>query len=184
MSLFNLFKRKTSNDVDVLEEKKETITTEVSKELFIEESELESEDEFESKKFNLDKIYAFASKDFEEKGYDDALINPDYTYSSDNIKLLKYDFQILIKRTYKTYEDYIKDIEFHIQSRSNAGLIDTVKLLETTLIKTKDSIEEVKAIEEDFFKETGLIERVSLSYRRGFMRGLAAMSDQILDKNV
>ena len=111
-------------------------------------------------------------------------MNPDNSYSEDNIKLLHYDFQVLIKRAYKTYEDYIKDIEFHIESRQNAGLIDTVKLLETTLIKTQDSIEEVKQIEVDFDNNTGLTERIALSYKRGFMRGLAAMSDQILDKHV
>lgn len=181
MSLFGLFKRKVSNNTN---SKEDIITSEVPKELFIEETEIEDRGILKSESYNLEKIYAFASKDFEEKGYDDALVNPDYSYSSDNIKLLKYDFQILIKRAYKTYEDYIKDIEFHIQSRNNAGLIDTVKLLETTLIKTKDSIEEVKEIEEDFTNDIGLVERVSLSYKRGFMRGLAAMSDQILDKNV
>jgi hypothetical protein len=135
------------------------------------------------KKYNLDKIYAFAETDFEQKGYDDALINPDNSYSSDNIKLLKYDLHIKIKRAYKTYEDYIKDIEFHIESRKNAGLIDTVKLLETELAKIKDSIEEVRSIEENFDKGTGLVERISLSYQRGFMRGLAAMSDEILERN-
>ncbi|CAM1343574.1 hypothetical protein [Tenacibaculum amylolyticum] len=182
MKLLNLFKRK--KEVQESENVPETKTIEVSKELFIEENKIEEQGIFENKEYNLDKIYAFATKDFEEKGYDDALINPDHSYSSDNIKLLKHDFQILIKRAYKTYEDYIKDIEFHIQSRNNAGLIDTVKLLETTLVKTQDSIEEVKSIEEDFLNEAGLIERISLSYKRGFMRGLAAMSDQILEKNV
>ena len=182
MKLLNLFKKqKQEQETEITSEIK---TIEVPKDIFIEESTTKEKESFESKEYNLDKIYAFATKDFEEKGYDDALINPDYSYSSDNIKLLKYDLQILIKRAYKTYEDYIKDIEFHIQSRNNAGLIDTVKLLETTLVKTQDSIEEVKAIEEDFLNETGLIERISLSYKRGFMRGLAAMSDQILEKNV
>ena len=179
MNIFNLFKKRKS---EVLVEKENI--SELTKELFIEENDVNELEVSESKKYNLDKIYAFASRDFEEKGYDDALINPDNSYSSDNIKLLKYDFHILIKRAFKAYEDYIKDIEFHIQSRENAGLIDTVKLLETMLTKTKDSINEVKEIEEDFNNDTGLIERVSLSYKRGFMRGLAAMSDQILDKNV
>ena len=180
MSIFNFFKKKN-------QDQKETLTEEIivpPKELFVEEKTITSSSEQKEYKYNLDSIYAFASKDYEEKGYDDALVNPDNSYSEDNIKLLHYDFQVLIKRAYKTYEDYIKDIEFHIESRQNAGLIDTVKLLETTLIKTKDSIEEVKQIEVDFDKYTGLTERIALSYRRGFMRGLAAMSDQILDKHV
>lgn len=183
MNIINFFSRKKQKEENTIIEKKEE-PVEIPKTLFIEENEVKGEASFENSEYNLEKIYGFATKDFEEKGYDDALINPDHSYSNDNIKLLKYDFQILIKRAYKTYEDYIKDIEFHIESRNNAGLIDTVKLLETTLVKTQDSIEEVKAIEEDFLNDIGLIERVSLSYRRGFMRGLAAMSDQILDKNV
>lgn len=183
MNILNLFKSKKKEETNIQVEK-EKVSQEVTKELFIEETDSDLIESKEIKVYNLEKIYAFASKDFEETGYDDALVNPDFSYSDDNVKLLKYDFQILIKRAYKTYEDYIKDIEFHIESRKNAGLIDTVKLLETMLVKTKDSIKEVKAIEEDFVNNTGLIERVSLSYKRGFMRGLAAMSDQILDKNV
>ncbi|MFT5213129.1 MAG: hypothetical protein ACI9WV_000845 [Patiriisocius sp.] len=178
MKIFNLFKRKANIENTLLEENIP------SKELFIEEVD---NDDFEGigslKKYNLDKIYVFAETDFEQKGYDDALINPDNSYSNDNIKLLRYDLHIKIKRAYKTYEDYIKDIEFHIESRKNAGLIDTVKLLETELAKIKDSIDEVKSIEEDFKAETGLVERISLSYKRGFMRGLAAMSDEILERN-
>ena len=180
MKLLDIFRKKEETTDDVTE----VIVPEVTKELFIEEETTSSEEFSEAGRYNLKRIYAFASKDFEEKGYDDALINPDHSYSSDNIRLLKYDFHILIKRAFKSYEDYIKDIEFHIESRNNAGLIDTVKLLETALIKTKDSIAEVKLIEEDFLNDAGLIDRVSLSYKRGFTRGLAAMSDQILEKNV
>ncbi len=177
MNIINLFKKKVVEDT--IEEKVPT------KELFIEESEpINSSNSEELSKYSLEKIYAFAEIDHEQKGYDDALINPDNSYSEDNIKLLKYDLHIRIKRAYKTYGDYIRDIEFHIESRSNAGLIDTVKLLKTELEKTKDSIEQVKEIEKDFNNNIGLVERVSLSYKRGFMRGLAAMSDQILDNNV
>jgi hypothetical protein len=175
MNIFKIFK-KTNNPVE------EIIP---SKKLFIEESEEDNlNNNLNLRKYNLDSIYDFAETDYEEKGYNDALINPDNSYKTDNIKLLRYDFQIKIKRAYKTYEDYIKDIEFHIDTRKNAGLVDTVKLLETELVKIKDSIEEVKNIENDYENETGLIERISLSYQRGFMRGLAAMSDQILDRDV
>jgi len=177
MNILNLFKKKIVTE--------ETVEDNVpSKELFVEEetSVLSSNSQLE--KYNLEKIYAFAEIDYEQKGYDDAIINPDNSYSEDNIKLLKLDLSIRIKRAYKTYEDHLKDIEFHIETRKNAGLIDTVKLLESELSKVKDSIEQVKEIEADFREDKGLVERISLSYKRGFMRGLAAMSDQILDQYV
>ena len=155
-----------------------------SKELFVEEDENTIRSNSQIEKYNLEKIYAFAEIDYEQKGYDDAIVNPDNSYSEDNIRLLKLDLGIRIKRAYKTYEDYLKDIEFHIETRQNAGLIDTVKLLEAELSKVKDSIEQVKEIEKEFQEDKGLVERISLSYKRGFMRGLAAMSDQILDQYV
>jgi hypothetical protein len=174
MKIFNFFKKEKSSKED----------NTPSKQLFIEEETEQINTSLNLKKYNLDSIYEFAETDFEEKGYNDALINPDNSYKEDNIRLLEYDFKIKIKRAYKTYEDYIKDIEFHIITRKNAGLVDTVKLLETELIKTKDSIEEIKSIETENEEKVGLIHRISLSYQRGFMRGLAAMSDQILDRDV
>lgn len=176
MKILNLFKKKIIT---------ETVEDSIpSKELFVEENESVINSNTQIEKYNLEKIYDFAEIDYEQKGYDDALMNPDNSYSDDNMKLLKLDLGIRIKRAYKTYEDYSKDIEFHIETRNNAGLIDTVKLLESELSKVKDSIKQVKEIEEEFHQNKGLVERISLSYKRGFMRGLAAMSDQILDHHV
>ncbi|MFD2568576.1 hypothetical protein [Pseudotenacibaculum haliotis] len=176
MKILNLFKKKTVTET--VEEKTP------SEDLFIEKEDSTITTNAQIEKYNLERIYAFVEVDHEQKGYDDALMNPDFSYSEDNIKLLKYDLKIRIKRAYKTYEDYIKDIEFHIQTRKNAGLIDTVKLLEAELAKVNDSIKLVAEIEKEFNEETGLVERISLSYKRGFMRGLAAMSDQVLDSHV
>jgi len=175
MGLFSFFNRKTKDRVDNIP----------SKELFIEESEVENTgSSMASEIVNLETIYTYASTDFENKGYDDAIVNPDLSYSSDNLKLLKYDLQILVKRAFRCYEDYIKDLQFHIESRKSAGLIDTVNLLESKLSKVHDAIDELKLIDKNFVEGTGLVERISLSYQRGFSRGLAAMSDEILERNV
>ncbi|MBB3124534.1 hypothetical protein FHS04_002057 [Mesoflavibacter sabulilitoris] len=173
MGLFSLFNRKDNK-----------IPTTPSKELFIEEETDEQIQVDKKSVIDLDKIYLYAATDFENKGYDDAIINPDISYSVDNLKLLKYDLEILIKRAFRSYEDYIKDLQFHIDSRRNAGLIDTVKLLESQLEKVNEAIKELTEIESDFKEGNGLVERISLSYKRGFSRGLAAMSDEILERNV
>ncbi|MDY2588196.1 hypothetical protein [Winogradskyella aquimaris] len=175
MGLFSFFNRKTKQANDNVP----------SKELFIEESDADVSDKsLPSNIVNLESIYTYASTDFENKGYDDAIVNPDLSYSKDNLKLLRYDLQILIKRAFRCYEDYIKDLKFHIESRKSAGLIDTVNLLESKLSKVHDAIEELELIEKEFEEGTGLVERISLSYQRGFSRGLAAMSDEILERNV
>jgi hypothetical protein len=175
MGLFSLFNKKIDKQVNNIP----------SKELFIEENDVKDlQSAISPTMINLESIYKYAATDFEDKGYDDAIVNPDLSYSKDNLKLLRYDLQIMIKRAFRTYDDYIKDLKFHIESRKSAGLIDMVKLLESQLSKVEEAINELRAIEKEFSEGIGLVERISLSYQRGFSRGLAAMSDEILDRNV
>jgi hypothetical protein len=77
----------------------------------------------------LDTVYAFFLNDYEPRGYNDALTNPDESYKSDNITLLNHELLILIERTSTYYEDLAKEMEFHISTRSRAGLIDLVEEL-------------------------------------------------------
>lgn len=175
MGLFNFFNKKT----------KETNDQIPSKELFVaEEDENVNSVDPNNSMINLESIYNYAATDFEDKGYDDAIVNPDLSYSEDNLKLLRYDLEIMINRAFRTYDDYIQDLKFHIESRKSAGLIDTVKLLESQHLKVNEAIKELGTIKTEFDENVGLVERISLSYKRGFSRGLAAMSDEILDRNV
>jgi len=124
----------------------------------------------------LDSVYAFLQSDYEAKGYNDALTNPDESYKSDNIKLLNHDLFILIERTSTYYEDLAKEVEFHISSRSRAGLIDLVEELRIRMQIINDHRDKLKAIKEEALAGIGPIQRIGLSYQRGFMRGLSSIS--------
>jgi len=124
----------------------------------------------------IDAIYAFLQADYETKGYNDALTNPDENYKADNIKLFQYDLQILIQRSFMYYDDKIKEIDFHIGSRTRAGLIDLVEELKIKRNLVIEHIEKVKQLQHDTASNTGMSERITLSYQRGFMRGLAAIT--------
>lgn len=124
----------------------------------------------------LDAVYAFFQNDYESKGYNDALANPDESYRTDNIKLLNHDLFILIERTSTYYEDLAKEVEFHISSRSRAGLIDLVEELKIRMQIINDHREKLKAIKEEALSGTGAIQRIGLSYQRGFLRGLSSIS--------
>lgn len=124
----------------------------------------------------VDAIFAFLQADYETKGYDDALTNPDESYKSDNIKLFQYDLQILIQRSFMYYDDKIKEIDFHIGSRTRAGLIDLVEELKIKRNLVVEHIDKVKQLQHDCANNSGMSERITLSYQRGFMRGLAAIT--------
>jgi hypothetical protein len=131
----------------------------------------------------LDSVYAFFLNDYESRGYNDALTNPDESYKSDNIKLLNHDLFILIERTSSYYEDLAKELEFHISTRSRAGLIDLVEELKIRMQIVNDHREKLKEIKKEALTGTGAIQRLGLSYQRGFMRGLSSISQAKLLNN-
>jgi hypothetical protein len=130
----------------------------------------------------LDAIYAFLQDDFESRGYNDALTNPEEGYKSDNIRLLGHDLLILIDRSTNYYESFLKELDFHIGSRSRAGLIDLVEELKIRKDIIMDHLEKIGQIKAEAASGSGSVQRISLSYSRGFMRGLSAISQSKIFK--
>ena len=128
----------------------------------------------------IQRIYRYLQQDFETKGYQDALVSPDEGYKNDNIRLIKYDLEILIHQV-KTYHDSLmKDLEFHIHSRERAGLIDLVDELRIKQTDLQDHIEKVKAFDQELKQDVGLYERAILAYKKGFMKGMASITQAYL----
>jgi hypothetical protein len=128
----------------------------------------------------IDDIYAFLQYDYESRGYNDALTNPDESYKNDNIKLIQHDLMILIERTLTFYETTLRETDFHISSRGRAGLIDLVEELKIRKQVTADHLEKVKQVKTEASSGSGSSQRIVLSYQRGFMRGLYAISQSKL----
>jgi hypothetical protein len=133
----------------------------------------------------INAIYDFLQFDYESRGYDDAMTNPDDSYKSDNIKLFNHDLLILIDKSTTYYEGLLKEVDFHISSRSRAGLIDLVEELKIRREMIMDHLEKIKAIKAEAANGTGATQRIALSYQRGFMKGLSAISQsKVFNKNL
>lgn len=133
----------------------------------------------------IEQVYNFLQADFELKGYNDSLVNPDDSYKADNIKLIKFDLQILIEKTSTYYENLISEINFHITTRSRAGLIDLVKELENRKSLIEDFKVKLTDIKASMNDENGMCQRIILSYQRGFMKGLSAQThSNVLNKKL
>jgi len=130
----------------------------------------------DSASMGIEAIYAFLQADYEEKGYNDALTNPDESYKVDNIKLFQYDLQILIERSFLYYDDKLKEIDFHIGSRTRAGLIDLIEELKIKREIAVEHIHKLQQLQQETANNAGMSERIKLSYQRGFMRGLSAIT--------
>lgn len=133
----------------------------------------------------IESIYLFLQADYEMRGYNDAFVSPDESYKNDNIKLLVQDYEILLQQVTTYYEDMQKDLDFHIATRSRAGLVDLIEELKTRKEKVAEHMEKVKAMKDDVRNNTGMSQRIILSYGRGFLRGLSALTkSNILNKDL
>ena len=124
----------------------------------------------------IDLIYNFLKDDYESKGYDDALTNPDSSYKEMNKAMIKSSLEVKFKQVRRRYDDDLHTIDFHINSRKEAGLIELVKELETKKEILLQHVKELNTMEQDFMNETPYMMGMLYSYERGFLRGLAALS--------
>jgi len=185
MGIFNFFKNHRPVSASNL---RENGTAEMQKTQSTED--LNSEISFSDFQSNgeakgIEAIYAFLQADYESKGFNDALISADDSYKTDNIKLIKMDLQITVQKANTYYEDLLRDLDFHIMSRGRAGLIDLVDELKTRKEMVHEHIEKVNLVKKEMETDSGITQRILLSYQRGFMRGLAAITQtNVLNKKI
>lgn len=125
---------------------------------------------------NIEMLFDFLDRNHEAKGYDDALINPDIKHLEQNIEALKNQLERTIRRVKTFYEDFIREINFHIDSRSRSGMVDVVDELKMKRSIAESHIQKVLDIEDETKNNTGDSQGMIMSYTRGFMNGLSAIS--------
>jgi len=131
----------------------------------------------------LDEIYNYLRIDFESRGYEDALSNPDISYRDLNKQLLVSNLKVLFKQIKQIYIDNLKTNDFHIKSREQAGLIDIVDLLKNRRETLENHLAEINKMETDLENKVDYMVGMLLSYERGFLRGLAALSLESFKQN-
>ena len=128
----------------------------------------------------LDEIYKYLRIDFESRGYEDSMSNPDISYRDMNKQLLTSNLKVLFKQVKQIYIDNLKTNDFHIKSREQAGLIDIVDLLKNRKETLENHLAEINKMETDLENKEDYMTGMLLSYERGFLRGLAALSLETL----
>lgn len=170
MGLFDIFKKKSQ------EKPAEANPIEISQEAAAANATAKGQNHISNGAANIDTVYSFLQFDYESRGYNDALTNPDDSYRNDNINLLKQDLFILLDKSLTYYEGLHREVDFHINSRTRAGLIDLVEELKTRKDLVSDHLTKIRNIKADAVSGNGAMQRITLSYQRGFMRGLSALT--------
>jgi hypothetical protein len=124
----------------------------------------------------IDLIYAYLKEDNETKGYDDALCNPDISYKENYIALIKSNLEVKFRQIRTKYNDELRNVNSHIKSLSDAGLIDVVERFKTKKEILEMHLQELSQMESDFNAGENYMTGIFKSYERGFLRGLATIS--------
>jgi hypothetical protein len=125
---------------------------------------------------NINLLFNFMDRNHEAKGYDDALINSDSSHLAQNLEALKNELERTINKVKTFYEDFIKEIDYHIASRSRSGMVDIVEELEMKKNIALSHMQKISEIELSTNNNTGDCKGILISYTRGFKNGLAAIS--------
>lgn len=184
MGIFDFFNKRNNNlDNEPLNAFKEEKI--VDRELFVKENKGYNNFLNNEELTSWERIFQKLRKDYESEGYNDALSTPDNKYKSDNEEILRLDLSIDIKEAEVEINEYLKELEFHINSRKKADLNDLVEELESKKEVYNKRLLELNEIKTDLKQNTGNSKRIILAYNRGFNKGLAALSTaNILNKKI
>ena len=122
----------------------------------------------------IDVIFNFIHKNFEEEGFQDALVNSDITYRDTKVKIIRYDLEMLFTRITLRYKTDIRMVESKMNNAREAFALGAVAKLDSLKHTYEEHLAEIEDMKElldaDDPKMTTMIE----SYRRGFMKGVTA----------
>jgi hypothetical protein len=177
MALFNWFGKKPEENVEVNPEVEDTT------ELQTNDSDSPKENEDDKKRLititwgtglPIDVIFNFIHKNFEEEGFQDALVNCDITYRDAKEKIIRNDLEMLFKRIILKYKSDIRVVNVKIDNAHKALAIAAAADMEALRATYEEHLTEIQEmqslLETNDPKMTTMIE----SYRRGFLKGIAA----------
>lgn len=183
MALFNLFKKKPEepNLSLVLSSEKE-LDTEVSQDT--ESSDIQDVAPVASSTLKvsyatgwpIDLIYGYLHKNYEEKGYADAMLNSNLTFRDMNMSIIRNKVLMVFREVNLKYDGMKRELETRIGACSAAGLLTSVAELEKQMAVINAHKEELSRLEMDFRNNANEASVPLMSYECGFLRGVSAIA--------
>lgn len=181
MALFNMFGAKPKEDIEMI-----PVEPEEPKENETEEGNPSDEKKDEEKKhlititwgtgMPIDVIFNYIHKNFEEDGFQDALVNSDITYRDAKEKIIRNDLEMLFKRIILCYKKNIREIDVQINNARQAYALSAASSLEAQRATYEEHLTEIDEMREQFEADDPKMMTMIESYRRGFLKGITAVS--------
>lgn len=183
MALFNFFKKKPeSPNLSLILPTEEEPENEVSQETEasnIEEAKAPTTNSLKvsyATGWPIDLIYGYLHKNYEEKGYADAMLNSNLTFRDMNMSIIRNKVLMVFREVNLKYDGMKRELETRIGTCNAAGLLTSVAELEKQMAVINAHKEELSRLEMDFRNNANEASVPLMSYECGFLRGVSAIA--------
>ncbi len=178
MKLFNLFGSKPTENVELIPEPSENVQGEGNEETTSPEEEKKDEKHLITITWGtglpIDVIFNFIHKNFEEEGFQDALVNCDITYRDAKEKIIRNDLEMLFKRIILKYKSDIRVVNVKIENAHKALALAAAADMEALRATYEEHLTEIQEMQSQLDANDPKMTTMIESYRRGFLKGIAA----------
>lgn len=186
MKIFNFFNKK--------QEENEALIPEVTENVQVQDDDSNSQNENEDEKnrvititwgtgMPIDVIFNFIHKNYEEEGFQDALVNQDITYRDAKVTIIRNDLEMLFKRISLRYKSNIRELTVRIENSRKAFALGAASNLEARLATYEEHLAEITEMEKQLANDDPKMTTMIESYKRGFLKGVSAASINFINNN-
>lgn len=133
--------------------------------------------------FPIDIVYGFINKDFEQKGFDDAMTSSESSYKESGMNLIVNELRQLFEQVKLKYKGDIRDMNVLQHNLEMQGLPTQAAQVKMRLDTFAEHMSKIEGMEEALDNKEERVMRMVSTYERGFLKGLAAKTDVILKNN-
>lgn len=182
MALFRLFGTKPKENVEMIPELTENVQEGRNEQTASPEEEKKDEKKDEKHVITItwgtgmpiDVIFHFIHKNFEEEGFQDALVNCDITYRDAKEKIIRNDLEMLFKRIILKYKSDIRIVNVKIENANKALALAAAADMEALRATYEEHLTEIQEMQSQLEANDPKMTTMIESYRRGFLKGIAA----------
>ena len=131
----------------------------------------------------IDIIFNFIHKNFEEDGFQDALVNQDITYRDAKEKIIRNDLEMLFKRIILRYKSDIRDIDVSIDNAQKAYALTACGKLQARRETYEEHLAEIYEMQQKLQADDPKMMTMIESYRRGFLKGIASKAISFINND-
>lgn len=187
MKILNLFSSKRVANSDVVPVNFDTKDNESNAVMTADNPEEEKKSNIVTIKWGtgmpIDVIYNYIHKNFEDDGYQDALVNQDIAYRDTRISIIRNDLEMLFNRITLCYKKNIREAQVRMDNSKKAFALSAASNLEARLATYEEHLAEIEEMKQLLDDNDSKMLTMIESYKRGFLKGINAATMDFINNN-